>query len=262
MLHLLRSLVERATVGTVLEVPCRAVQVNLFAGTALCSTNNVYNYETIRVLRSVIGPSDTGIDVGCHKGVFLFHLLRAAPAGRHFGFEPIPEIREALRGRFGAQAEILGSALGEARGKAVFHVHRSTPGLSSLAVPEPARGGSEYRTIEVEVAPLDELIPEALPVRFMKIDVEGGELGVLRGAVRTLTTRRPVVVFEHSREAASAFGHTPEALFDFLAGSGYAVSLMSRWLRRLSPLGRNEFLDESASGRNFCFIASSEWTRG
>ena len=52
-------------------------------------------------------------------------------------------------------------------------------------------------TIQVEVDLLDNVIPPGMAIRFMKIDVEGGELGVFRGAARILRESLPVVVFEY-----------------------------------------------------------------
>jgi hypothetical protein len=48
----------------------------------------------------------------------------------------------------------------------------------------------------VDVRRLDDLIPEGIPIAFIKIDVEDAQVGVLKGAANLLRRNKPVVVFE------------------------------------------------------------------
>jgi hypothetical protein len=93
-------------------------------------------------------------------------------------------------------------------------------------------------------------------VRLVKVDVEGAELQVLRGALGTLRRHRPFVLFEHGLGAADRYGTEPEQVHDLLAGDvGLRVTLMSRWLRGQPPFGREEFADAFRAGRAFFFLA-------
>jgi Methyltransferase FkbM domain len=97
-----------------------------------------------------------------------------------------------------------------------------------------------------EVAPqrgvvtLDQLVAQGTiaPPDFLKIDVEGGELAVLRGAAETLRDRRPRLVIE-------THGHAVEtAVADLLVAAGYRVTIVAqrRWLREGRPLQGNRWL--------------------
>lgn len=66
---------------------------------------------------------------------------------------------------------------------------------------------------------LDDL--KVAQLQFLKIDVEGFELHVLRGAAETITTLRPTIHIEFNIRALSLFGHTPEKLADELKRLGY-----------------------------------------
>ena len=59
-------------------------------------------------------------------------------------------------------------------------------------------------------------MPKDFPIHFMKIDVEGAELQVLRGAIQTILKYKPVIVFEHGLGAADHYGTKPEDIYDFL----------------------------------------------
>ena len=58
--------------------------------------NQQYDRDTRRVMQRVLHPAANCVDVGCHKGEVLELMLRYAPAGQHFGFEPIPVLFEGL----------------------------------------------------------------------------------------------------------------------------------------------------------------------
>jgi hypothetical protein len=62
---------------------------------------------------------------------------------------------------------------------------------------------------------------------LIKIDVEGAELAVLRGAARFLAAKQPYLIVEAS-EWSSAFGYRPQALTAFLEARGYRVLAIDR----------------------------------
>ena len=96
-------------------------------------------------------------------------------------------------------------------------------------------------------------VPGAL--RLVKIDVEGAELQVLRGAVETIRRCKPTIVFEHGIGGADCYGTEPEDVYDLLDGEEMAVSTLDGWLAGAVPLSRAAFADEFRSGRNFYFLA-------
>jgi hypothetical protein len=103
---------------------------------------------------------------------------------------------------------------------------------------------------------MDELVPAALPITLVKIDVEGAELQVLRGGVATLARCKPFVIFEHGKGAADCYGTTPAEVFDFLTEKcGLQVSSMQRWLSGARPFTRAGFIRQFEHRRGFYFLA-------
>jgi hypothetical protein len=91
-----------------------------------------------------------------------------------------------------------------------------------VARPTPGRGSVE--TIVVETERLDDALPDGVRPAFVKIDVEGAEERVLRGALQTLRRHRPVIAFEHGHGSADHYGSGPHAIHRLLVGElGYEI---------------------------------------
>jgi FkbM family methyltransferase len=168
------------------------------------------------ILAAVLAEDSNCVDVGAHDGRILREMVRCAPLGRHFAFEPLPHLYPILRAGFPG-VEVRDLALADEAGTSSFRFVRGAPEYSGLRKREYFRvAHPDVQLLKVRVARLDDELPEAYRPALIKIDVEGGELGVLRGARRTLTHYRPVIIFEHAAGAREAFGTTPDEIWKFL----------------------------------------------
>jgi FkbM family methyltransferase len=225
------------------------------AGIAL---NELYDEQTTQVIRRVVQRDSNCVDVGCHAGMVLDHLLAFAPAGHHFAFEPLPDLFRALQGRYAGRPNVAlyRAALSDTTGPSTFHHVVSNPGYSGILQREFDRPREKVVKINVELLRLDDIVPAGLPIRFIKIDVEGAELQVLRGAARVLRESRPYVLFEHGLKASDVYATTPQAVHDFLSGFGLRISVMSDWLEGNGRvLAREDLVDQFQNGRNYYFLA-------
>ncbi|MGH2866442.1 MAG: FkbM family methyltransferase [Solirubrobacteraceae bacterium] len=156
------------------------------------------------------------IDVGAHSGAVLRDIVRVAPAGRHIAYEPIPEFAAWLRAEFGS-VDVRNAALSDDNGQANFVLVDSAPELSGFKE-RAYHGVADVRKHEITVRTerLDDSLPDWFEPRFIKIDVEGAELLVLRGARQTLQRFRPTIVFEHGIGAADCYDTGPADIYDLL----------------------------------------------
>jgi FkbM family methyltransferase len=182
------------------------------------------NANMRRLVGFLLGPDDTVVDIGCNHGALLAEMVRVAPNGRHVAFEPIPELAQELRERF-PDVEIREAAASNRFGTATFSHVRAADGWSGLKFrPLPTGEEGDVVEIEVQLEPLDEVLDPELRPALVKIDVEGAEREVIEGALRTLTTHRPAVIFEHGLGSANVYGTEPEDVFGLLAGeAGYRI---------------------------------------
>jgi len=221
-------------------------------------SNDTYDAQTIEVMKRSLTPQSNCVDVGCHEGAVLDKMVAIAPHGTHFAFEPIPDFHRKCVARFtpNRKVHIYELALSDCVGTFPFQHVVSNPAYSGLRRRRYDRSSETITEIMIRTNLLDNIIPTDVPIDFVKIDVEGAELQVLKGAIGVLRRSRPMIVFEHGLGAADYYGTSPEDMYELLAGKcELQISLMERWLNGEPPLSEADFCDQFYNGRNFYFLA-------
>jgi FkbM family methyltransferase len=169
-------------------------------------------------------------DVGANCGWFAVRAAQAGAAVR--AFEPVPATADVLERnlRGAADAQIVRAAVGAEPGTALMHLYSSS-GNNSLVERNLPEGHALRHTgrHEVDIVRLDDVVDGAgFPApELVKIDVEGFELAVLRGARETLRAHRPVLLLEWSSSTCRDAGHDRGELVTELHGLGYDVAAIS-----------------------------------
>jgi FkbM family methyltransferase len=258
----MKALLKRWIVGSPLEPLARKFQAALGLGYGASELSREYDAQTLEVMKLVLRKDSNAVDVGCHQGAILRDILRVAPGGTHFAFEPLPtmyqELVRAFRGR--PNVRLYDIALSDTSGSATFQHVVSNPAFSGLRKRQYDRSEEQVTQIVVRTDLMDRVIPPDLPIHFIKVDVEGAELQVFRGAIETMRRHRPTVVFEHGLGGADYFGTAPEQVYDVLVEQcQLRLHLMSDWLADATapPLSRNAFREQFLSHKNYYFMARS-----
>lgn len=244
---------KRLVVGTPLEPVARGVWKRLRPSSGDDGLDGD-DRLACEVMGRVLRPDSNCVDVGCATGKLLAYMVKLAPAGRHFAFEPLPANAATLRRDFPG-VSVHEVALSDAAGETTFQHVVSNPGYSGLRQRTYPSDHEKIETIRVALDTLDNVLPPDLTVHLLKVDVEGAELQVFRGALRTLRTHRPVVLFEHGRGGADHYGTTPEMVYDLLVGEcGLRISLLEDWLEGKPSLDRAGFVAQF-QGLHWNFVA-------
>ncbi len=154
-----------------------------------------YDRQTIEIAAKALAGAGNSIDAGANAGHILKSLTKLSPMGSHWAFEPIPRFAARLREKF-PNVTVEQLALSDHNGVEDFNFLPEDPAYSSLLKRPDLEAGMEVQSLHVDVRRLDDCIPLGLPIAFIKIDVEGAEAAVLRGAAQLLGKFKPVVVFE------------------------------------------------------------------
>ncbi|HEY2324318.1 MAG TPA: FkbM family methyltransferase [Thermoanaerobaculia bacterium] len=182
---------------------------------------------------ALLQPGDVAIDAGANLGIWS--LLAAKRGARVEAFEPVPAMAARLRAHVEsntARVSVNEVALGAERTTLPFFaVPDGNTGASSLA----RHHDASVETL-VDVMPLDAFLDHA---GFLKVDVEGAEILVFRGARRLLSSdHAPIVFFEVVDRFCGDFGTTAAGVKQFLIDCGYGIY---RWDgRRFATVDVNE----------------------
>jgi len=160
---------------------------------------NPETYESALIER-ILRPGMTVLDVGANHGMFSLEAAHfVGPEGVVHAFEPAPVTRSLLLSNLAVNGittvKVFPSAIGETPGLAHLRVHREMSGLNTLAPDDVTWNGTVLRADEIIEVPVTSLDTHAEVERlhyidFLKIDVEGFELGVIRGARGLLRAKR------------------------------------------------------------------------
>ena len=184
------------------------------------------NRQEIEFLAGRLRPGDCAIDVGAHKGGFLYWLRHHVTAsGRVYGFEPQPLLAAYLKEVVAMQGwenvVIEASGLSSLSRSMDLFIPAPEGEPSPGATLSPADPVAPHHSVCVPIVTLDDYLARLGNPRiaFIKCDCEGHELEVFRGAERTLRRDHPVLLFERERR------HLPRsslaAVFDYLRSLGY-----------------------------------------
>ena len=218
--------------------------------------NLKYDRLTKEIIKKFIQKSHNCIDVGCHKGEILSQIIKFAPNGKHYAFEPIPYLLHSLKKRFDNKATILPYALSNNNGETTFQLVKNAPAYSGIRKRKYEIQNPDIEEIIVEKRTLDSIIPLSEVINFIKIDVEGGEFDVLKGAVNLLKRCKPIILFECGKGASDHYDTSPNDLFDFLNKEiSLEIYKLQSFIKGQKPLNKSEFEHHFEISSEYYFIA-------
>lgn len=175
-------------------------------------------------LHRFISPGMVVIDGGANSGIYTILAAKlVGPSGLVISFEPGREAFSVLERNVCLNhlhnVRTYHMALSDKEGTAALYHHGQAPNSYSLGAPDTAEVAFEV----VESCSLSFVLPEEVAQRvgLIKLDVEGAEELVLRGAQLILTCSHPTIIFEANGAAAKRLGLSPTGSWDLLGSLGY-----------------------------------------
>ncbi|VFQ64252.1 unnamed protein product [Cuscuta campestris] len=188
--------------------------------------------ETVqRLLEKMKGEGKSGIfvDVGANVGMATF--AAAVMGFKVLAFEPVFEnLQKICEGiyfnRVGELVEVFEAAASDRLGNITFHklVGRLDNSAVSATGAKLAFKSNEEIAVEVKTIPLDDMIMESELVLLLKIDVQGWEYHVLKGASKLLSRKKgeaPYLIYEEDERLLQASNTSAKEIRDFLRTVGY-----------------------------------------
>ncbi|MCH2213161.1 MAG: FkbM family methyltransferase [Fuerstiella sp.] len=164
-------------------------------------TDGIAFEPEVKFIRELVPRNRPFFDVGANNGIYSLMVEDLVGRGNLFLFEPLPELVELLKARFGRRA-VFSFALSDRESQEEIRI----PVIGGLrydtrASLEPSvmeSGQTAVQVTEVSLQTLDGFVRAAgiQDVGFIKIDVEGHEMSVLKGAQHTLAKMQPLLLIE------------------------------------------------------------------
>ena len=187
-----------------------------------------YEAGYMHLLASKVKPGDTVIDIGANEGyVSLYLAMKVGANGHIYAIEPNPSNVKALEANVNLNAltniSVISKAVSDKRGVGVKMYGNGAWGTLHR------QGDLSIPAISVEVDSLDAMFGEnKAPVQLgqlslIKIDAEGSEIRIIRGAHKLISTFRPIVAFEVNLTLLAYEDISINEIFDFFSKSDYSL---------------------------------------
>ena len=217
-----------------------------------------YHTALVPLFARYIPADATVFDVGAQAAQFTKHFAALASKGRVYSFEPGGYARSVLtnvvRLRRLRNVTVYPVGLSDQPGEAVLTspIKESGSigfGLSHLG---PHEGDKPVLATTVSLTTLDDFVADhrVQALHFLKADIEGWEIHMLRGGVRTLERFRPPMLLEIDSGFLTRAGSAPQDAWNLLRPLGYRAS-------RVHPDGTTTPVDGFAGGGDYLFVAGS-----
>lgn len=197
-----------------------------------------YEKGSLYVMKSILKQGDVFIDIGANIGLMsIFAATIVKDEGKVIAFEPNPVTREIFWKNVNLNSfsniEISPFAIGSKNESAIIYDRwDSNRGSASLIKPNVESGSYSIQTIK-----LVDYVGIKKKIRLIKIDVEGFELEVLRGANEILMpSDSPILIVECSQARENLFGEDVGLIYDQLKNSHYRIFKSKGGKERVSKL--------------------------
>lgn len=214
----------------------------------------VYDLEVVSIIKRL--PKDAVcIDIGVNEAQLFSSMIKHCTKGKVYGFEPVPILYQYLDAKFsGEKVHVFPNALSDTEAEVPFYYFPKRSGVSGLSNRIPLLGNIKVEKLQIRTVTLDSVL-DLQRIDLIKIDVEGAELKVLKGAIEHIQSCKPIIVFEWQQQGSDYFETKSEEIFAFFQDLGYGVSLTKYYLMGLPPLPPQTLLNLTKHRYEYQFVA-------
>lgn len=207
-----------------------------------------YEAAELRMALSLIKDGDCVLDIGANVGFYSIAIAKKYPYSYIHAFEPIPETFKKLWDNVLCFNNIYAHcySLTDTTKTVDFFYNKAEPGAASM---RNIRETDKAVSVKVRTETLDNFAQLLHAVNFIKCDVEGSELLVVKGGLVTLKEHKPIILMEMLRKWTEKFGYTPNDTIKLLASIGYRCYRIVN-----GKLERFKRMTDETKETNFFFI--------
>jgi FkbM family methyltransferase len=184
---------------------------------------NQYEKSDFEMVLKLLEDGMTVFDIGANFGWYVLNISKKFPKSHIFAFEPIPKTFDYLSKNVSlngiSNVSIFNFGFSNQEGKFELFYYPEGSGNASLTN---VSGLTDVEKIVCSIRKMDAFTDENnVHPDFIKLDVEGAELFVMQGGIKTIEQDRPIIFAELLRKWSAKFNYHPNELIDLLKDSGY-----------------------------------------
>lgn len=209
-----------------------------------------------RMMEKMFDGHKTFYDIGANIGWHSLNISAKSRNANFYCFEPIPktygQLKENIRLNCADKISAFNIALSDKVGEQKFYYYTACSGNASATN---LSDRADVDEIVCQQTTLDTFIHDNSlpPPDFIKCDVEGAELMVIKGGLNTIKTYRPIIMAEILRKWSSKFNYDPNDIFQLLHDAGYLAFTTDG-----TDLFEFEKMTDSTKETNFFFLHSNQ----
>lgn len=181
--------------------------------------------DLLEMFVSMLPQNAVVLDIGACTGSYaLIDLIRTDV--KVYSFEPSRAYHELIQNikTNKSKTKAFNMAISDYTGAGIFNEVESDGSVALSIFNGSPQESKITQPIEVKCTTIDEL---KLKPSAIKIDVEGGELLVLKGGIKTIEKYKPIIFCEYSQENCNQYGYGRGEIVDLLTGLGYSIEILN-----------------------------------
>lgn len=210
-----------------------------------------YEPNEIKMIRKFLRKNSILLDVGANIGWYSSTLAVNVPKGRILAFEPVPKTYRYLKKNIAINniknVRLYNFGLSDKKGEGVFYYEQKLSGATSL------RNLHENRKkikIKCKLKRLDDFINKIISrIDFIKCDVEGAEIFVIKGGIETIKKYLPILFLEMLRKWSAKYEYHPNDIIKILSEIGYNCYFVQK-----CALIKIKEINQKTTATNFYFL--------
>lgn len=222
-----------------------------------------YEKGLLDILNQILGPGQIVIDAGANIGLIsIFCSRKVGNQGMVFAFEPHPDtyliLEKNVRINTCKNIKTIQKALGsESISSKIYSNFQINRGASSIVVHQ-----EDSPSFDINIVPLDGILDKNIKIDLIKIDVEGFEMEVLKGAIKFLHNPDPPILIVECSESRDNFKYNIHDLYEFIKSlNDYSIFKFNNGKERISKLEIVMSAEELPSHDNILCIPKSKMIR-
>jgi FkbM family methyltransferase len=214
-----------------------------------------YEEDELNFIFSLLGNDAIVLDIGANLGWYSLAISKIFPAAQIYAFEPLPHIFDYLTSHMTLNKtqniQAFNFGLSDEIGQRTFYFATNNSVNASMIN---VSNNECAQKINVNLTTLDAFTKERKmkKIDFIKCDVEGAELKVLKGAFQVLENDRPVILCEMVRKWTAPFGYHPNDIINYLKAYSYSCFYVNK-----KGLHQITAMADTTNETNFFFMTES-----